>query len=260
MAVLEAFTPIYGPVDSWRYGRSLGVDLLGPVSTCSFDCVYCQLGKIQCNSSTREVRVPTEQIMGALARCAGETIDVITLSGNGEPTLAANLGEVLSELTITVRKPTVVLTNGSLLGDTAVRRELQGADIVAVKLDAVFAGHFFQVNRPVSGLNLIDHLNGLEQFRWMYPGVLAIQTMLLSPFSEEEEATYIRWMERLQPDEIQLNVPSRPRPVEATLDGRGNHAGERPYPVRNLPRASQAYLRQLTERLQRVTDIPIRTR
>jgi len=60
------FTAVYGPVSSWRYGRSLGIDPIGCVSTCSFNCVYCQLGEIEHKTSTRAIYVPTEQILEAV--------------------------------------------------------------------------------------------------------------------------------------------------------------------------------------------------
>ncbi|MEK6624776.1 MAG: radical SAM protein, partial [Bdellovibrionota bacterium] len=33
---------VYGPVKSWRFGQSLGIDPIFHVSTCSFNCIYCQ--------------------------------------------------------------------------------------------------------------------------------------------------------------------------------------------------------------------------
>jgi len=93
----EMSTPstVYGPVDSWRVGRSLGVDLLCDTSVCSFRCVYCQLGAINLHTSERRVYVKTERVLADLEASRWREADVITLSGSGEPTLAANLGEVI---------------------------------------------------------------------------------------------------------------------------------------------------------------------
>lgn len=88
---ISPFTSVYGPVSSWRYGRSLGVDPIGQVSICSFNCVYCQLGEIEKKTSDRAIYIPTEQIIQDLKTFAPWDVDVITLSGSGEPTLALNL-------------------------------------------------------------------------------------------------------------------------------------------------------------------------
>ena len=86
---------VYGPVNSWRVGRSLGVDVLCVNSVCSFRCVYCQLGRINVHTAERRVYVPTERVLEDLRASDWRGADVITLSGSGEPTLAANLGEVV---------------------------------------------------------------------------------------------------------------------------------------------------------------------
>ena len=119
----QDFSSVYGPVASWRYGRSLGIDPIGPVSACSFDCVYCQLGEIEEKTRDRRIFVATSRILRDLRAVAVDGIDVISLSGSGEPTLALNLGEIVSAIKAATGKPVVVLTNASLLGDPGVRQE-----------------------------------------------------------------------------------------------------------------------------------------
>ncbi len=89
---------IYGPVRSWRLGLSLGVDILCIDSICSFECVYCQLGKINRVTATRDVFVSTEKVLDDLKKSDWQKADVITFSGSGEPTLAKNLGEVIEKI------------------------------------------------------------------------------------------------------------------------------------------------------------------
>ena len=87
---------VYGPVPSWRLGRSLGVDAVStPSKTCSFDCIYCQLGRTRHPLTTREVFVQPSQLRQELAEVGDVPIDYVTFSGVAEPTLAANLGESL---------------------------------------------------------------------------------------------------------------------------------------------------------------------
>lgn len=258
-ATLPSFSSVYGPVKSWRYGRSLGIDPIGPVSTCSFDCVYCQLGEIEHKSCDRQVFIPTAQILEDLSAFQPWEVDVITLSGSGEPTLALNLGDILAFTKALTRKPVGVLTNGTLLNDAAVREELAIADQVAVKMDAVTDDLLQRVNRPVAGIDLMTQWHGLTTFRQNYSGQLAIQTMLLSPWSEADQQLYIARMRDLVPDEIQLNTPTRPRPLTHQLEARGNHSvGDRPYAIRQLKPVSFHTLKALGDRIQHATGIAVK--
>lgn len=255
----QTFSSVYGPVRSWRFGLSLGIDPIGPESNCSFNCVYCQLGEIRHHHRDRQIFVPTSKIQHDLQSFSFENVNTITLSGSGEPTLAQNLGEILPMVKHITGKPVGVLTNGSLLSDRVVCEELAIADWVAVKLDAVSADMFYRINRPIPDIHLEDVWAGLLQFRQMYLGHLAIQTMLLIPWSDEEQAEYIQRMQTLLPDEIQLNTPTRPKPMAHQLEARGNHSPETyTYPTRQLKRVSAEVLQRFVDRLQKATGIPVR--
>ncbi|OAB63361.1 radical SAM protein [Leptolyngbya valderiana BDU 20041] len=256
----DDFISVYGPVTSWRYGKSLGIDLIGPVSTCSFNCAYCQLGEIQVRTAQRQVFVPTEKVLEDLQAFAPWDVDVITFSGNGEPTLALNLEEAIVAVEQLTRKSIVVLTNATLLGDLEVRQALSKADRVAAKFDAVFPADLQRIDRPVFGINWQSIWAGLQELRQDYAGILEIQTMLLSQWSEEQQAEYIRLMNLLRPDAIQLNTPTRPKPVTPHLETRGNHseAASRPYEVRVLKQVPFEILEKIAARIQAETHIPVR--
>lgn len=87
---------VYGPVDSWRFGKSIGIDLLMDPSTCSFNCTYCQLGFIQRITRDRKIYVPTKKVIEDFENSNWQNCDVVTFSGSGEPTLALNIGEVIT--------------------------------------------------------------------------------------------------------------------------------------------------------------------
>jgi wyosine [tRNA(Phe)-imidazoG37] synthetase (radical SAM superfamily) len=255
----STFISVYGPVKSWRFGQSLGIDPIGSVSTCSFNCVYCQLGEIRYQSCDRQVFVPTQQIGADLQSFAPWDVDIITLSGSGEPTLARNLEEILVMVKAVTAKPVGVLTNGSLLAEPMVQEELAIADRIAVKIDAISFDQFRRINRPVSGIQLREIWSGLQQFRQAYQGILAIQTMLLSPWSDLEQADYIALMQKIAPDEIQLNTPTRPKPLKHQLDARGNHnSASQAYPARLLKPVSVEYLKNFGDRIQATIGIPVR--
>ncbi len=254
----EPCSSVYGPVKSWRYGQSLGIDPLGAISTCSFDCVYCQLGEIQRKTSDRQIFVPTQQILEDLLSFAPWSVDAITLSGSGEPTLALNLGEILLAVKALTQRPVGVLTNGTLLTDSQVRQELFLADQVALKIDAVDRRRFVGVNRPVNHPELESLWEGMQQFRSQYTGQLSVQTMLMAPWKEADQQTYIELMRAIAPDEIHLNTPTRPRPLTHQLDARGNHTGNQPYPVQILKSVSAEVLRQMGDRIFAATHTPVR--
>jgi len=219
---MNNFSPVYGAVRSWRYGNSLGIDPIGMVSTCSFNCVYCQLGEIERPSLERQIFIPTQEILQLIEQRKNEAIDVITLSGSGEPTLALNLGEIIAGLKSITSFPVVVLTNGSLLGMESVRAELALADEVSVKLDGVTAHRVKQIDRPIFIWDLENLFVNLLNFRQEYHGRLTIQTMILSPWTTEEEHLYIDRLKALQPDHIYLNSPRRPKPKHRLIEGREN--------------------------------------
>ena len=255
----QGSSSVYGPVASWRYGRSLGIDPIGPVSTCSFECLYCQLGKIEDKTRRRRIFVATARILGDLQSFAMDDVDVISVSGSGEPTLALNLGEIVSALKAATGKPVGVLTNASLLGDPAVRRDLARADHVAAKLDAACDDRLRRVDRPVGEIGLAELRGGLLSFRREYRGKLAVQTMLLGRWTEREQADYAAFIDALQPDEVQLCAPTRPRPLVHELDARGGRPDVSPaYAVRRLKSVQPQVLEDFAARLRRATGVPVR--
>lgn len=254
-----AFTSVYGPVLSWRFGQSLGIDPIGSVSTCSFNCAYCQLGKTDRQTWSRQVFIPTIQIQQDLQSFSLADVNTITLSGSGEPTLALNLGEILTMVKEITSTPIGVLTNGSLLTDRLVRRELAIADWVAIKVDAISADQFRRINDPMPNLDLLKIWESLCQFRQIYSGHLAIQTMLLTTWSDLEQTEYIQRMRALMPNEIQLNTPTRPRPLTHQLAARGNHSPDASdYPTRRLKPVKVKVLQEFADRIENATGIIVR--
>jgi wyosine [tRNA(Phe)-imidazoG37] synthetase (radical SAM superfamily) len=205
---------VYGPVASWRLGRSLGVDILSTDDkTCSFDCVYCQLGDTEHRTVKRHVYVSTEEIereIEAIADTIDESTDVITFAGMGEPTLGANLGEVAVMIRRYSTKPLVILTNSALITDATVREELKKLDIVVAKLDAPNQDTFEKINRPVSDEIKLDAIiAGLKEFRKDYKGRLCLQMMFVEE-NKEYGWELARIAADIKPDEVQLNTPLRP--------------------------------------------------
>jgi len=181
----------FGPIPSRRLGRSLGINNVPP-KTCSYSCVYCQLGRTtRMTTERRPYREPSD-ICGAVADRvrtaseAGESIDALTFVPDGEPTLDRHLGEAIEALK-PIGKRIAVITNASLLRRTDVRRELGAADWVSVKVDAAGADAWRDVNRPHRRLDFDVLLDGLLSFAEAFDGVLATETMLVEGINDRDE-------------------------------------------------------------------------
>jgi wyosine [tRNA(Phe)-imidazoG37] synthetase (radical SAM superfamily) len=204
---------LYGPVPSWRLGRSLGVDLLpAGGKTCSFDCIYCQLGTTARRLGVRADFISLSVLARELEGARGVSADYVTFSGMGEPTLASNLGDALRLAREVVGLPTAVLTNSSLMAREDVRRDLACADVVVAKLDAADEQLFRRINRPPPSLSLTEVVESIELFRTAYTGKLALQMMFVEA-NKAFAAELAALARRLSPDEVQINTPLRPCPV-----------------------------------------------
>jgi len=180
--------------------------------TCSFDCVYCQLGRTINKREKRSYFVSLERLKQELEFMKAVPADCATFSGMGEPTLASNIGKAIQMTKSLLNIPVAVLTNSSLLPDQAVRQELANADIVVVKLDAPDDYLLREINRPVLNCSFDNILDGIKSFRSMFRGKLAIQMMFIET-NKNRAAELAEIAEQLSTDEVQLNTPLRPCPV-----------------------------------------------
>lgn len=201
---------IYGPVPSWRLGRSLGIDLLpGRGKTCCFDCVYCQLGITTRPQTERSEFVSLDTLSRELRAVKGVAADYVTFSGTGEPTLAANLGPAIEIARASLGLPVAVLTNSALISREDVREDLAKADIIVAKLDAPDEGLFRLINRPVADLSLEGIVDGVRRLRSQWSGTLALQMMFLTA-NKRAAGEMARIAAAIGPDEVQINTPLRP--------------------------------------------------
>jgi len=206
-------THVFGPVPSRRLGRSLGVDLV-PFKTCSFDCIYCQLGRTTSRTTARSRYVPLADVIADVAGAldGGVRPDYVTLSGSGEPTLHTGLGEVINRIKRLTDIPVALLTNGSLLWDAEVRAACRGADVVLPTLAAHDEETYRRVHRPADGLTLQRHLDGLFALRDEHHGAVWLELFLLQDINagQEDLERFADLIGRLRPERIQINTAVRP--------------------------------------------------
>lgn len=208
---------IFGPIPSRRLGASLGVNNI-PYKICSYNCVYCQVGRtlhmqvkrtLYSNPSEvfDEVKKKVERI-----RETQQNVDYISIVPDGEPTLDSSLGELIERLK-ELGLPVAVITNSSLTWDKSVQEDLKKADWVSVKIDAISPNTWKQINRPHASLSLDEILQGMQEFAGSYTGTLCTETMLVKELNDNPEeltaiANFIK--SRISPYKAYIGVPTRP--------------------------------------------------
>lgn len=213
---------IYGPVASRRLGRSLGVDPI-PLKTCNWNCVYCQLGRTSPLVDERKEWIPTATILAeldaVLAHHGPGEIDFISFVGSGEPTLHSGLGEMIGHVKQRTAIPVAVITNGALLFDAAVRRDLALADVIMPTLCAGEERLYQQIHRPHPDATFARLLSGIGALRAEWHGQLWLEVMLMAGLNDTPDALakLAAAMTPLRPDQIHLVLPERP-PAEEWVD------------------------------------------
>ncbi|HNY37853.1 MAG TPA: radical SAM protein [Petrotogaceae bacterium] len=210
---MDEFKYVYGPVPSRRLGISLGVSPI-PKKTCNYSCIYCQLGRTTRMINHRQLFYPVDNIIAELKTFFQKNInyDVITIVGEGEPTLYSGLGQLIEKLHKLTNKPIAVITNGSLLYDPDVQSDLMQSDILLPTLDAYDEKSFKKINRPYSSLNYYKVLNGLEDFSRKYKGQLWLEIMFMKGINDDPNTIikYSEILKKIKYEKLYLNTPVRP--------------------------------------------------
>jgi len=212
---------LFGPVPSRRLGMSLGIDLI-PKKVCSLNCVYCEVGKTTKLTVDRMEYVKYDEVIEELVQfmSSNPKIDYITFSGSGEPTLNSRIGDVLGFIKKNYPKTkTAILTNGTLLYDKELRKELLQADVILPSLDAASQATFEKIDRPNSNLKIETYLQGLIDLRKEYDGEIWLEIFLLKNYNDSKEELNLmkEAIIKIKPDSIQLNTLDRPGTVDGLI-------------------------------------------
>ena len=207
---------LYGPVQSRRLGLSLGITLT-PQKVCSFDCVYCQLGKTTLKAKERKSYLDINDILVELREFLESPDfrlappDCISLSGFGEPSLNIDIARLISEIKKLSPITLVLITNASLFSDFLARQDVLGVDVLIPSLDAVTQDVFEKIDRPVSAIKIEDIISGLIDLRKEFKGKMLLEIMLIKGLNDSLEYAYKfrEVIEKINPDKLQLNIPVR---------------------------------------------------
>lgn len=208
--------PCFGPIISRRLGRSLGVSNV-PHKTCSYSCVYCQVGPTEQTTVDRQPFMRAEYIADKVRERVqslqdrGERVDFISLVPDGEPTLDRDLGPTLWALGEETT-PRAVITNASMLSNPEVRAALRAAAWVSVKVDAADEETWRKINRPDPRLRFEDVVEGTLRFAEEYEGTLVTETMLVAGINDDPQCLerIAQRIVELWPHRAYLGLPTRP--------------------------------------------------
>ena len=208
---------IYGPVPSRRMGISLGISPI-PKKYCNYSCIYCQLGRTKNLTNRRSEFFDLKEILKEFEDISQKDIyyDVVTIVGEGEPTLYSELGKLIKKVKAMTDKPVAVITNGALMYDERTRKDLMKADIVLPSLDACNENMFTRINRPSRSINYKNMIEGLIEFSKHYSGQLWLEIMLVKGYNDSVDnlIDFKKILSKINYDKLYINTPVRP-PAES---------------------------------------------
>jgi len=205
---------IFGPVNSRRFGTSLGIDLSPALKQCNFDCLYCELApSATVDHQTQTVTV--DEVMASLqdALKHHDNIDVITVTANGEPTLYPYLDELIERIhAIKGEKKTLILTNSATLSDPEIFKTVLKFDQVKLSLDAVSPDIFKKIDRPHNGIDIKTLAYAVRAFSKVFKGKLFIEILFVRGLNDTAEEIKALNDTLLQIDAYRIDIGTIDRP------------------------------------------------
>ena len=211
---MQDSTVVFGPINSRRFGMSLGIDLSPKQKSCNFDCVYCELKGAK---PVEEIENPpsVNEIIGALKEAlkAHQNIDVITLTANGEPTLYPHLKELVAKVNeLKGMAKTLILSNGSGVMDQKICEALYWLDIVKFSLDSAVQSTFKKIDRNKSGIEVNELIKAMAKFRKEFKGELVLEILVVAGFNDKEEEFIVlnEAINEIAPHRVDVGTIDRP--------------------------------------------------
>lgn len=205
---------IFGPVNSRRFGTSLGIDLSPSLKQCNFDCLYCELAPAHPVTNQTE-HIGVDEIINELCSAlkSHPNIDDITVTANGEPTLYPGLDALIERIdTIKGDTKTLILTNSATLVNPDTFRTLLKFDQVKLSLDAVTPEVFKKIDRPAEGISIEKIFEAIKAFSMRYEGDLYLEILFVHGLNDtdEEIAALNEALRHIKCKRIDLGTIDRP--------------------------------------------------
>lgn len=215
---------IFGPVNSRRFGLSLGVDLSPARKQCNFDCVYCELKPakpVLLSQNAPNVDEVVSQVQVAFDK--GLEFDFITLTANGEPSLYPHLKELVKSLnSIKKDKKLLILSNGTGVLSEFAFEAMLGLDVAKFSLDSAVERTFFRVDKAHKSINSQEMIEKMAHFRAKFRGQLVMEVLVVQGLNDNElefKALNEAFL-RIKPDRVDIGTIDRPSayPVRAVSE------------------------------------------
>ncbi len=205
---------IFGPVNSRRFGKSLGIDLSPSKKQCNFDCLYCELDPAKTMDSYRDV-IPVQEIISALkiSLKSHQDIDALTVTANGEPTLYPHLSILMDEINkIKGSIKTLILSNAAKIAELETQEALMKFDTVKLSLDCATQNCLKRLDRSHQGISIEEIKKGMLAFKSQFSKNLIIEILMVKTIndkdSEIEELN--NFLLNLNPTRIDIGTIDRP--------------------------------------------------
>ena len=205
---------VFGPVNSRRFGLSLGIDLSPDEKSCNFDCVYCELkGAKPVNKITNPPKVKgvLKEVRESLAKFGD--IKVITITSNGEPTLYKDLDELVKGLNeLKKDKKLLILSNSSTICDKKIQNILYDIDIVKLSLDCATKRCFKRIDRPLKEIDLDSIIKCIKEFSRDFKNTLVVEVLIVKGINDniEEMRKIADILKEIEPDRVDIGTIDRP--------------------------------------------------
>ena len=208
------YKTIFGPIQSRRFGLSLGIDVSPDEKSCNFDCLYCELSVAKLRSKIENPPKVTD-LKSEIKRALIEfpDVDVITITANGEPTLYGDLAKLVKEINlIKDGKKLLILSNASTINESKTQRALKDIDIVKLSLDCATKECFKKIDRADESIKIEEIIDGMKVFRSIYGGELVIEILVVKGINDTKEQMreLNLVLNDIKPDRVDLGSIDRP--------------------------------------------------
>lgn len=205
---------LFGPINSRRFGRSLGIDLSPSKKQCNFDCVYCELEAQKPQAKQDEI-VSVEEIVLEVQNILEKNIsfDFLTLTANGEPSLYPHLEELISSLRkIAKDKKLLILSNGTAVLDQDKFNALLKLDVVKFSLDSAIPKTFYRIDRALKNIDLEKMIEKMIEFKTQFKGDLVMEILVVKDLNDNEEefVALNQALAKIAPLRVDLSTIDRP--------------------------------------------------
>ena len=217
---------VYGPIHSRRLGVSLGMNLMPTTAKlCTFDCVYCECGWNQpVSHPTLPTRKQVREALNTKLSTLNLQLDVITFSGNGEPTLHPDFLGIIHD-TCALRDQYCpqakisVLSNSTQLGRKDVVEALQLCDNRILKLDSAIDTTMRLIDKPINPNLTVEQI---AQWLTLFNGDFTLQTcflrgeyngQIIDNTTPDELSAWYNMVNRLRPKQVMIYVIDRATPL-----------------------------------------------